>query len=83
MGLKAFFKRFRTSDKSLVITREVMEVMAKTGCFSGPWKRRGTFRDHARRFLERYADGNLRARGELVAMTVGELRVMARVSELW
>lgn len=83
MGLKAFFKRFRTSDKSLVITREVMEVMAKTGCFSGPWRRRGAFRDHARSFLERYADGNLRAKGEVPAMTVRELRVMARVTELW
>lgn len=83
MGLKAFFKRFGASDKSLAITREVMELMAKTGCFSGPWKRRGVFRDHARRFLERYADGNLRTREKLVAMTVGELRTMARVSELW
>ena len=83
MKIREFFRGFRKLRRRPVITREVMELMAKTGCFSGPWKRRGTFRDHARRFLERYADGNLRARGELVAMTVGDLRVMARVSELW
>ena len=83
MSLKAFFRGFRKSRRRQAITHEVMELMAKTGCFSGPWRRRGVFRDHARRFLERYADGNLRARGELAAMTVGELRTMARVSELW
>ena len=79
MKIRELFRGFRKLRRRPVITREVMELMAKTGCFSGPWKRRGTFRDHARRFLERYAD----ARGELVAMTVGELRTMARVSELW
>ena len=83
MKISEFFRGFRKSRRRPAITREVMELMAKTGCFSGLWKSRGVFREHARRFLERYADGNLCARGELVAMTVGELRTMARVSELW
>lgn len=83
MKIREFFRGFRKSRRRPAITREVMELMAKTGCFSGPWTRRASFRDHARRFLEQYADGNLRARGEIAAMTVGELRTMAVISELW
>lgn len=83
MKIREFFRGFCKSRRRPAITREVMELMAKTGCFSGPWTRRVSFRDHARRFLERYADGNLRARGEIAAMTVGELRTMAAISELW
>ena len=82
MKVREFFG-FRNPRRRPAITREVMELMAKTGCFSGPWTRRASFRDHARRFLERYADGNLRARGEIAAMTIGELRTMAVISELW